>query len=82
MVPYFSLAMVNCDASVTHTHVRQSASGWHPRECRGMPGSRPNKRTNVRVSRDLQHGVAHVHGLIEVVLHDLISDLLKPRLTI
>ena len=31
-VPYFQFTTANCDTSVTQTHLRQGASGWHPRE--------------------------------------------------
>ena len=37
-------------SSVTHTHMRQGASGWHPGKGRGMPSSHPNQRSNARVS--------------------------------
>ena len=72
--------MVTCGTSPTRTHMGQSASGWHPprskkaHECASqcLHGS----------TCDLQHAVANVHGLIEVVLRDMIPDLLTPRLTI
>ena len=72
--------MVTCGTSPTWTHMGQSASGWHPPQ---------SKKAHECASQclhgsicDLQHAVANVHGLIEVVLCDMIPDLLTPQSTI